>query len=308
VGTITRYYSTSAVPGTIGNPGGFGNTVITLWLASTPQNYPSQYPFILVIDGGTSSMEAVLVTSGLGTPANPWYVQRGWDGTLAVPHAQGAPVTHDSIGWDYATSRAHEAADNTSGTLPHNLPATAWLASSFATINETVTPNATVSVQTWASIPQTFAHLLVVVSGRASPTSSASVEVQATINGSTSTRYSYIGSQSYVTTGTTVNMNNQLGLSVAGFTRFIQICASQTGSAVNTGGGFAIFPNYTSTTYNKWFIALSGWGNGTDNNITQQFRTGFYNPTSQSGINSLSLALASGTFLTGTFFGLYGLG
>lgn len=53
--------------------------------------FPISYPFILILDRGTSSEEVVLVTAGTGTSLT---VTRGYDGTTAFGHSSAASVEH----------------------------------------------------------------------------------------------------------------------------------------------------------------------------------------------------------------------
>lgn len=307
MGTVQRFYSNNAVAGTLG---GTGVTIgaTSMWLSSTPSGYPSQFPFTLWLEPGTASQEAVSVTAGAGTAATPWTIQRGFDNTVARAHSAGATVAHELSAFDVATSRTHEAQDSTT-TLPHGLPISAWAGSAFGTIQETIMANSTGSVVTFSAIPQTYSHLMVVIQGRGTSSTSNSIETQVTINGNTNNKYSYMTIQAFDTQPAGNNQPAALfSNSQAAWNAFIQLPGSNLGSSVNAGGGFAILPNYANSAFNKMFYSIGGWGNGTDVNITCQIRTGYYNPSGQNSINSLSIAASQGNFQSGSFFGLYGLG
>lgn len=307
MGTVQRFYSNNAVAGSLG---GTGVTIgaTSMWLSSTPSGYPSQFPFTLWLEPGTTNQEAVSVTSGAGTAATPWVIQRGFDNTVARAHSAGVTVAHELSAYDVATSRLHESLDNTT-TLPHGLPISAWAGSAFGTLQETIMANSTGSVVTFSAIPQTYSHLMVVIQARGTSSTSNSIETQVTVNGNTNNRYSYANMQTFDTTpGGNVQPQSGFSNSQSGWNAFIQLPGSNLGSSVNAGGGFAILPNYANSAYNKMFYSVGGWGDGTDVNIALQIRCGFYNPSSQTAITSLSVAASQGNFQSGSFFGLYGLG
>jgi len=305
--TVQRFYSNNAVANTLG---GTGVTIgaTSMFCATTPSGYPSQFPFTLWLEPGTASQEAVNVTAGAGTNATPWTIQRGFDGTVARAHSAGAVVAHELSAFDVSTSRTHEAQDNTT-TLPHGLPIAAWAGSAFGTLQETILANSTSSVVSFSAIPQTYSHLMLIIQGRGTSTTANAIECQVTLNGNTNNKYSYMEIQAF---NTAPSPNQQpeadFANSQAAWSRFIQLPGSNLGSSVNAGGGMAILPNYANSTFNKMFYAICGWGDGTDQNITLQIRSGFFNPSGQNSINSLSIACSQGNFQSGSFFGLYGLG
>lgn len=301
----SRFYSNNAVQGALGNPGGVSSSATSIWLTGTPSGYPGSFPFTLVMDPGTSLEECVSVASGAGTAASPWVVTRGYDGTLAQPHGPLAVVTHMFSAGDMTTSRTHEASDQSSP--PHGLPASAWLGAAFAVIQETTLAVSTATVITFNSIPQTYAHLMLVVQGRLTVSNAKSGEAVCTVNGDTASKYSYIDNGVVAVTALQQPAATKAN-SASAWNSFIQLPGSQIGTSVNAGGGFALFPNYAGTTLNKFALAMSGWGNGTDGNVAGFLRYCFYNPSSQVGISSLAIAASQSTFQAGTFAGLYGLG
>lgn len=303
----SRFYSNTAVAGTIGNTGGISNSGTSLFFPTTPSGYPSgtSFPFTLVLEPGTSNMEVVNVTSGAGTSGTPWVIARGFDGTTAVSHAQGVPVVHDFTALDATTSRNHEALGSGSGV--HGLPLTAWSTGSFSVIAEDTLANSTTATLTFSSIPATFKHLLIVALGRLTETSAQSDDLVLTINGDTGTNYSSLVIGANTASGT---LTAPASVTAFGATNIplLRLTASSAGAAVNAGGGFAILPWYTSTVFNKVAVSLSGAGNGTSAFIDGRIRWGFYNPTTQAAISSLSISCPpSCNFVVGTSVGLYGL-
>ena len=305
--TTVYNYSNVSVANTIGNSGGISSGAPSVYCTTTPSGYPAA-PFKLRLDAGQSNEEVVKVTAGSGTSGSPWTITRGWDGTSAASHANGAAVQHGMTAEDLAllnSSTGHTSMGSGSGV--HGLPTSAWETSSLAVIGENLLSNSSTSVVTFSSIPQTYTHLLVVLQGRLTSTSAQFAEAQCTINGDSAAKYS----------GATLDMTNSTGTITAPASNeyssqtswqwFILLAASQAGSTVNAGGGWALLPNYAGTSYNKQFMAVSGYGNGTSSAKAARVRWGWYNPSSQVGITTLSLSAAVGNFQSASFFGLYGI-
>lgn len=85
-----RYHSSVAVATTI--PGGTTNVATSIVVAAAT-GLPASYPYTMVIDDDTTTMEAVEVTNRSGTTLT---VTRGVDGTTAQSHSAGATIHH---GW-----------------------------------------------------------------------------------------------------------------------------------------------------------------------------------------------------------------
>jgi hypothetical protein len=303
---VAYNYSNVAVANTIGNSGGISNSATSVFCSTTPSGYPGSYPFKLRLDAGLSTEEVVKVTAGAGTSGSPWTIVRGWDGTTAVSHSQTTgTVAHGMTQEDLALSRTHENSGSGSGV--HGLPTSAWAASAIALISESTLSNSSSSVVTFSSIPQTYTHLLFIGQGRGTTTAAQSVHVGCNVNGDSGAKYSSVGvdntslSGSFVVGSGATNDANTL------WPWTLEFAASQAGSSVNAGGGFVLFPNYSGTSYNKMFVALTGMGNGTSSPIFGSTRWGFYNPSSQVGITTLSFAAGAGNFQSGSYFGLYGI-
>lgn len=304
------YVSNTAVSATLGNTGGISNSASSFFVTgSSPVGYPSQFPFRIVFAKGTATEEIVTVTSGSGTSGTPWQITRGQDGTTQQAQSQGATVDHMVTAGDINNSYIHAALG--SGSSPHGLPASAWTSGTFNVINETVVPNNTTSTITWSSIPGTYSHLLIVVQGRLNETTLQSDDVWLTINGDSSLVYAYL--TDYVTnikgSGTSALTYGRYATHAVTAWPIIRISASLSGTAVNSGGGWCVLPNYANSTFNKMFVSQSGAGSGSGAMVDGRTRWGWYNPASQSSINSLTLACpGSSEFLQGSFAGLYGLG
>lgn len=310
--TQDRFYSNTAVPGTIGNSGGISNAATSLFLSATPSGYPSSYPFLLVLSPNGSinagqAPEAVLVTAGAGTSGSPWTVTRGVDGTTAAAWGQNANVTHEADAQDFTLSSLHRG--SVLADLPHGLPASAWATASFAAISETSFASAGPSVSI-SSIPQTYKHLLLVINARISETSVQADDIACVLNGDTGSFYSYVTSfvSNISGAGTgTLSPGQFSGFAGANWP-IIRVAASLAGTSANVGGGFAWLPNYTSTTFNKMFMSLSGAGDGSTAMVDSRTRMGWYNPAAQAAVTSMTLtAPGASNFNVGSFVGLYGI-
>ena len=300
-----RYYSNTAIADTLAAT--ISNSATSLYAGSgAPSGYPTSYPFTLNLDPGTSNFELVSVTGGAGTSASPWTVSRGYDGTLARSHNAGAVLQHTWSAGDLAYAAAHEASGSGSGV--HGLPASAWLGSALVTINETTLAGSTTNAVSWSAIPQTYEHLLVVVQARLTETTALTDDITLQFNGDTGAHYSYVETASANISGTLAAPASASGYAVAGIPAF-RVAASQGGAPANSGGGFAVIPNFNSAVFNKQVYSQSGAGNGTSAMVDQRIRTGFWNPSAQAAVTALTLTAPSGSyFLAGSEFCLYGLG
>jgi hypothetical protein len=303
-----RFYSNNAVPDTLQVTGGGDLSIsgTSIYAGSgAPQGYPTSFPFTLDLEPGTSNFELVSVSSGAGTVASPWIVTRAYDGSLARTHTAGVPIAHTWSAGDLTTAASHYALGAASGV--HGLPASAWNGNAYSTINETTLANSTTSVITWSSIPQTYAHLVIVVQARLTETTALTDDILLTFNGDTGAHYSYLDTfatniSGSLTGGSSSNYGqNSIPL--------FRVAASQGGAPVNAGGGFAWLPNYANTAFNKSAHALSGAGNGTSAMVDGRTRMGWWNPAAQAAVTSVSLtAPGTSNFLAGSQFSLYGAG
>jgi hypothetical protein len=305
---VAFQYVNTSVDGTLGAALTTGSA--TCFLASTPTGYPNSAtaPWRLVLDIGTVSEEIVTVTAGSGTSGSPWSITRGQDGTSAVAHSLGATAGHRITAGDENLSRVHEALSG-SGSGAHGLPNSAWVTAAIAALDETTFASALPSV-TWSSIPATYKHLLVIVQGKFSETTQQSDSVLCTLNGDSSAVYSYCAQFATNVSGasTAALFGGQTTTSATTSWPLLRMGASQAGATANAGGGWAIIPNYTSATFNKGFYSVSGAGYGSTAFVDQRIVSGWYNPTSQAAITSMTLtAPGSGNFVVGSFVALYGI-
>lgn len=306
--TVAFQYSNTAVDGTLGAALTTGST--TAFLASTPTGYPNPTggPFRLVFDIGTVNEEIVTVTAGAGTSGSPWTITRGQDGTTTVAHSLGATAGHRITAGDEALSRAHEALSGSSSGA-HGLPAGAWATAAIAALDETTFATATPSV-TWTSIPATYKHLLVIVNGKFSEATQQSDSILCTLNGDSAAHYSSVAQYATNVSGSSTGalFSGTATSSAATSWPLLRMGASLSGSAANAGGGWAIIPNYAGAVFNKGFYSVSGAGDGTAAFVDQRIVSGWWNPTTQAAISSMTLtAPGSSNFITGSFVGLYGL-
>jgi hypothetical protein len=302
------YYSNVAVAGLLGAT--INNSVTSMYMSTTPTGYPGSFPFKVVLDQGTASEEIVKVTAGNGTVGTPWTIVRAWDGTTAQPHTGlTATIGHYITAEDETLSRLHEALI-TSGSGAHGLPASAWATAAIAALDETTLANSTTAAVTWSSISAAYNHLLIIVQGKFTENANQSDHLTVTINGDTTASYSLVDQSASNGSGSSTGAlvgSQSTGAGSPGW-GCLSMAGSLAGNAASGGGGFLIIPNYTSTTFNKCFYGMSGAGYGTGAFVSQSIRSGYYNPSVQAAITSLTLTAPQSKFYqTGTFLGLYGL-
>lgn len=304
--TQSIFYSNNAVDNTLGNVGGISNSATSMFLTTTPTGYPASFPFRLVLGGS----EVVHVTAGAGTSGSPWTISRAQDGTSASSWAQGSTVWHRITQGDVQLSRLHEG--SVQADLPHGLPSSAWNTANFTSITSS-TLGVAAATFTASSIPNTYKNLLLVVNARLTESTVQADDVAMTLNGDTGAHYSYMTIFSTTITGTTTTGPITAPAANTAFSQAnwpaIRANASSAGASVNAGGGVVFIPNYAGATFNKMFWSISGGGNGTSAMVDGRWRLGWWNPTSQAAVSSLTLtAPGGGNFLAGSFFQLYGLG
>jgi hypothetical protein len=300
-----RYYSNTAVADTLA--AGISNSATSLYAGSgAPVGYPTSFPFTLCLEPGTSNFELVSVTAGAGTSATPWTVSRAYDGTLAKAHAADVPVSHVWSANDLTQAALHYAMGSGSGV--HGLPASAWNGNACSTVNETTLAGSTTNVITWSGIPVTYQHLLVLVQARLTETTALTDDITLQFNGDAGAHYSSLTMSATNISGSLVGPAAAAAYATASIPAF-RVAASQGGAPANAGGGFAWIPNYAASAFNKAVYSVSGAGNGTSAMVDGRLRFGFWNPSSQAAVSSISLTAPAGSsFLAGSQFCLYGVG
>jgi hypothetical protein len=303
--TQWRYYSNLATADTLLSA--ISNSATSIQAGSgAPQGYPTSFPFTLDIEPGTANFELVSVTAGAGTSISPWTITRAYDGTTARAHAAGVAIAHTWSANDLTQAALHYAMGSGSGV--HGLPASAWAGNAMATINETTLGNSTTNVITWSGIPATYQHLLVTVQARLTETTAITDNITLAFNSDTGAHYSYLDMSATNISGSLVGPSAATAFAVTGLPMF-RVAASQAGAPANAGGGFAVIPNYAASAFNKAAYSVSGAGNGTSAMVDGRVRYGFWNPTSQAAVTSVSLTAPAGSnYLVGSQFCLYGLG
>ncbi len=96
-----RYFTSGARETELTAP--VNDTDITIQVDS-PVGYPSSLPFPIILELGTSSEEAMLVTNVAG---NTYTVNRGFDGSTAVAHLTGAKVVHGVTAIEFNEANEH---------------------------------------------------------------------------------------------------------------------------------------------------------------------------------------------------------
>ncbi len=115
----------------------------------------------------------------------------------------------------------------------------------------------------------------------------------------------YSVAPTWVWTAADSAVNGGYGLSSAPLFRFL---ASLGGATANVGGGFALIPNYTSSSFNAMGYAVSGGGDGTSSFFDMRTRLVCWNPAAQAAITSISLIPPTGGFNINCYLSLHGLG
>jgi hypothetical protein len=99
----TRYYSSSAKKTILQSPIVAGDVTLLVLEAA---DFPSNYPFTLILDRDTLDEEVVEATASTSTS---FTVTRGVDGTTAVAHSSGSTVEHGTSARDFRESDQHRS-------------------------------------------------------------------------------------------------------------------------------------------------------------------------------------------------------
>jgi hypothetical protein len=156
-------------------------------------------------------------------------------------------------------------------------------------------PAATVA---FASIPATFAHLLVVLSARGD-TAATNTSVSLRLNGDTTAAYASQYIQGNAATASAVEAASATSLTLAAI-------AAATATAGHTGGAAILVPQYAGTTFFKQAVAFGVLTQAlTTGNMYAMLRSGVW--ANAAAVNSLTFLPAAGNFIAGSRFTLYGL-
>ena len=104
MGTPARYYSSTAVRTTLASSISSTDTEATV---ASSTNFPTQFPYTLILEKDSANEEIVTVTGTIGTAL---VIARGFDGTSARAHSAGTSVEHGVSAKDFTDFRTHEAA------------------------------------------------------------------------------------------------------------------------------------------------------------------------------------------------------
>lgn len=166
--TQNRYYSNLSQGSFITNTGGLSASASALTVQAN-NKWPTNFPFTIRLEPGTANEEVALVTSGAGTAVLPYQLQRGYDGTNQLTHAQGASVIPGFCQLDFSQAAQHINLTG-SASAAHGLPSSAWLGGSTQLIVKYPYTSFVGTSLNIPSIPQTFNHLRLIYSLRGNGT------------------------------------------------------------------------------------------------------------------------------------------
>lgn len=183
----------------------------------------------------------------------------------------------------------------------------AWAAGGAGamTLIEAYTGDGTTGTKTFSSIPSTYKDLLLRISGRTSAAVGVSA-LQIRVNGLSTAIYDIQRQFALNTTNTADQSLGQTGFPGAGSASFFALPGTST-AAGDIAGGEMIFQDYAGTAFNKLVHGRARHNSSTTTHdgyvlhFTGQVRL-------TSAISSISVALASGNYVTGTKIELYGIG
>jgi hypothetical protein len=306
--TQNRYYSNLGQGTFITNTGGLTASASALTVQSSG-NWPTQFPFTVRLEPGTANEEVALVTSGAGTAATPYQLQRGYDGTNQLVHAQGASVIPGFCQLDFSQAGQHiNLTGSASGA--HGLPAGAWLGGTQQLINKYAYTAFSGTQLNITSIPQTFSHLRLIYSLRGNGTTTghfgASVPfgdaLQMAMNGVTTATYTGLYTIQYPGTST------PSGTITPGAAFNCGIIWNQYYATPGMGNGYVDIFSYADTTGIK---QVSFNGSASDHGSAYGAVFGWAGPGGSSNAHAitsiqLSVSGSSSGFIAGNVW-LYGI-
>jgi len=153
----------------------------------------------------------------------------------------------------------------------------------------------------FTSIPQTFAHLLLVVQARGDAVAT-NVDLFARCNGDAAGNYDY--EQAFASASA---MAVAESLATAGGLYLGGIAAASASAAGHNGCSFAVIPNYAKTTLEKLATIINSYKYGTTTGtVRAQLLAAFWRSTV--AINQLTVRPSSGNLAAGTRATLIGMG
>ena len=172
--------------------------------------------------------------------------------------------------------------------------------SAFDSIGSVILSSNTATV-TFSSIPQTYTHLLLKGSSRATTSGAGDVSGIMQFNSDTGTNYSWHRLYGYGG-GTPAGADASASASSL---IYGDICANGTMSSLFSPFVTTIL-DYTSTVKHKAFYSLTGFSNNANGAIF--LNSGVWRPSSPVAITSLTLKLSDSTsYVSGSIFSLYGV-
>lgn len=198
--TQNRYYSNLSQVSYVTNTGGLSSgDVVSNMTTQASVNWPTVYPFTVRFEPGTNNEEVGLVTSGLGTAANPFVTTRGYDGTNVRYHASGTAVVPGFCELDFAEPQQHlNAGVPVSGPGPHGLPSSAWSGGTMQLLDTILYSSAVGTTISIPSIPTSnFNHLRIEYSLQGNGTSASSAFPSANYADLLALRFNSIAAANY---------------------------------------------------------------------------------------------------------------
>lgn len=258
--TQNRYYSNLAQGTFITNSGGMTNTTTALIVQSTVK-WPTQFPFTVRAEPGTTNEEVMLAVSGAGTAGLPYQVSRGFDNTNAIPHSSGVSVIPGFCQLDLSEPQQHINLSGSSSAA-HGLPSSAWGGGTVQLL-QTVAASGAGSTITFPSIPSTFSHLRVQIALQANGTGGSSENGVDTfgviLNGNTTSSCNWLGSStSNGSSGVFINKGTITNGTPLGGVMWNTFFSSSSGF----GWGYLDFPFYSVSGAYKGFLSQTNASDG----------------------------------------------
>lgn len=308
-----RYYANLAQATFIANVAGLGISTTSLQVTAN-ENWPTNFPFALWLEPNTLNAEVALVTSGAGTSVSPYVIERGYDGTTPLAHANGAIVTPGVIELDLAEPQQHlNLTGSASGA--HGLPASAWLGGQLQLFDEAYLLTGSSTVNIAFTAPSSAVNLLILAEVKSSYLGATTDTMTVQYNAYTGSYYC----DQYVTAINESGTSSSVGSSSASsgitnywdFSKGAAVCGivPTSGTGVSSCGLIEIIiPNFQSSlvTLPKQHSFKSSLSDNTSAVAASASGTGSCIQVTSS-ITQLTFGLVNGgQFLAGSLFSIYG--